>query len=167
MVKKKLLDITVIGDRGTFDQVNFLAGLFRVGEKEVTSVKHLADRLGSLCAGGDRIAALQIIDHGNQTGQYIGADWLALKTLPGLRADLVRLRPLFGKGAVVTMAGCKVGHAPGLLSQLSILWGGVQVRAGTAYQRPLIPGIEGGVTACDLNGCTYSGPTVFDRLDGR
>jgi hypothetical protein len=162
----KKLDITIIGERGKFDWVSFLAGLVHVGEKRITSISDLATQLIKLCANGDTIVRLQLIDHGNTTGQYIGDDWLSVDTFAKYRDNLARFRSCFGKDAIVTMGGCKVGYATKLLSQLSSLWGGVTVRAGTAYQRPLLPGIEGGVESCVMQTCSYSGKNYWDKLDG-
>lgn len=159
------LEVTVIGNNGKFDTVNFLAGAVRFGERNVASIQDLATQMETMCRNEDRVIALHILDHGNKEGQYVGGDWLDLTTLPEHRANLARLARCFDPGASVTMGGCKVGHAKGLLEELSIVWAGVRVQAGTALQRPLIPGIEGGVTQCILRACSYSGTGLWDRLE--
>lgn len=135
---------------------------------KIYSVQHMVDFLIQLCSGGlwqKYIDKLCIVGHGNQTGQQIGADWVDKGALSSHATNLKRLRPHFCAGAEVTLEGCEVGHASSLMKELSNLLDGVPVRAGTAFQRPLIPGLEGGVRTCVPNRCSYTGRRPFDALD--
>lgn len=135
---------------------------------KIYSVRHMVDLLIQLCNGGlwtTYVDQLCIVGHGNQTGQYIGADWVDFSSLGTHSKNLKRLRPHFCAGAVVTLEGCEVGNASSLMKGLSNLFDGVPVRAGTAFQRPLIPGLEGGVRTCVPDRCSYTGRRPFDVLD--
>lgn len=134
----------------------------------IESVDYMVKMLIKMCKGGlwrTWLYELCIVGHGNQTGQWFGADWVNFAALGTHGATLAKLKPYFCAGAVVTLEGCEVGHASSLLRGISNAFGGVPVRAGTAFQRPLIPGLEGGVRTCDPTSCHYTGRTVMDSLD--
>lgn len=158
------LDIVVISDPGKFDGFYFLQGVMNIGEKYAKNVTDMVDQVLAFVHSGDSIIALTIHGHGNEQGQYIGIDWLDTTTLLQYRTTLAKLTTHFDGKAVVTLGGCNVGYAVDLLKQLSQLWGGVTVRAGTAKQLAF-PGIEGGVRSCKINICSYRGPGFWDYFD--
>lgn len=157
------ISIVVVSDKGSTDGFYFLQGLMNVGESYATGIANMVTLIKDLCKGGDKIVSLTIHGHGNETGQYIGTDWLDTGTLAQYRASLLELAPLFDADAVVTLGGCNVGHAEALLQQLSDLLG-VTLRAGTASQLAF-PGVEGGVRTCKLKMCEYGGPGFWDKFD--
>ncbi len=159
------LGVTVVGKAKVWDLANEITAFVWIGEKRVTCVADLVTKIFKRCAKGDTIIMLKILDHGDSSGQCIGDDYVSESTFNKHRDRLSKLRQCFDPKAVVRLGGCKVGHASGLLSKLSSLWGGVTVLAGTAYQRDLIPGIEGGVTSCVLENCSYSGENLWDKID--
>jgi len=144
------------------------AARFSTPHLKIFSVNQMVRLLTKLCDGGmwqTYLYEVCIVGHGNQTGQYFGADWMNFNALATHGTTLRRLRRHFCAGAEVTLEGCEVGHASSLLMGLSNLFGGVPVRAGTAFQRPLIPGLEGGVRSCVPDSCEYSGRGPFDAID--
>jgi hypothetical protein len=158
------LDIVVVSDGKSLDGFYFLQGVLNVDEEYATGVANMVERVLALAKSGDTITGLTIHGHGNEEGQYVGSNWLSAATLPLYRESLAKLTPKFDKKAAVTLGGCNVGYAEALLQQLSELWEGVIVRAGTAQQLAF-PGIEGGVTSCKVKICTYGGPGFWDKFD--
>ncbi|UCD75115.1 MAG: DUF4347 domain-containing protein [Phycisphaerales bacterium] len=158
------LDIVVVSDPGKFDGFYFLQSMMNIGEKHVTHTQTMVKQILDLTDSDNTVAALTIHGHGNQTGQYVGRDWLDIYTLPKYREELAKLTPHFEEDAIVTLGGCNVGHAEALLQRLSELWGGIAVRAGTAQQMAF-PGIEGGIRSCKVNVCKYGGPGFWDKFD--
>ena len=157
-----VVDFYVIADK-EFDITMWIDGALTVGDVGINSVADMVDKLTKKCATGDKIGTLQIFGHGNDNGQYIGENWVSKFSLPGVAADLRKLRPHFGRGAEVIMAGCQQGQNGGLLLALSDLLN-VRVSGFTALQRPALPGDEGGRTTCFIT-CTREGQTTADEVD--
>ncbi len=148
------------------DAVMWISGALSIGEINIVNVEDMVEQINRKCSGGKRIKSLEIVGHGNDTGQHVGADWLSATSLRTTHGkQLKKLEPHFMQSAVVTLEGCKVGQAEELLKRLSLMWPGVRVRAKTALQRPLIPGDEGGVRECVNGRCTYSGAGFWDWVD--
>lgn len=162
------INIYCVDESGS-DVVMWLDSFFTFGEIGITGVTDMVEKIERRCAGGDRLGELRIIGHGNALGQYVGAEWLSEQSLPNHRAALVRLAPLFAHatastpGGLVTLGGCLVGHATGLMLRLSDIFN-VPVRAFRASQRPLIPGDEGSEVQCYIT-CTRESRRGFDYLD--
>ncbi|MDD9943493.1 MAG: hypothetical protein OXU20_20805 [Myxococcales bacterium] len=161
------IDVYVV-DVSTFDLTMFLDGALTWADTGILSVRNMVAKLRKLCRHGDRIAELRIVGHGSESGQYVGADWLSLETLPSFRSELSRMHPLFVRGGIgrrpsVVMGGCRQGRNPSLLLALSRIWN-VPVSGFTALQRPAWPGDEGGRTTCYIT-CTRQGRTVADTID--
>jgi len=165
----EILDVYVIDD-SSFDLTMFLDSALTWGDTGIKNTKDMADKLVKLCIGGDRIAELRILGHGNDTGQYVGSDWLEKSNLGQYREQLARISPLFvrlqnssTRRAHVTMGGCRVGRNGSFLLALSEIWN-VPVSGFTALQRPGVPGDEGGRTTCYIT-CAKGGRTTADSID--
>lgn len=155
-------DIYVV-DASKFDTVMWIDAALTIGEIEIAGVDDMVRKIETRCAGGDRIGELRIVGHGNDTGQYVGADWLSASTVRRHRPALNRLQPLFSSEGVVVLGGCLVGHASELMILLADILN-VPIRAFRASQRPLIPGDEGSRVQCYIT-CTREGRRGFDYLD--
>jgi hypothetical protein len=159
-----MADVNVyVIDNSRWDVVMFLDSAVTLGEVPIKNVKEMVTKILKRCAHGDKIAELRIVGHGNEFGQYVGADWLDSDTIRRYRSDLFKLVPFFGKNGHVIMGGCKVGRNGSFLLKLSNYLN-VPVTGFTASQRPLVPGDEGGSTTCFLT-CTRTGKKGFDYLD--
>lgn len=90
-------------------------------------VAAILNRLGP----DDRIAHLDIADHGTRHGQKIGHSWLEVGS-PAMR-QLGALRPKMARGGLITLQGCHAGHSYKLMRRLSALLG-VHVQAGAALE---------------------------------
>jgi hypothetical protein len=158
------MNLTVVDDSRS-DFVMWISSALTPSDIPILSVADMVSKLLRKCGSGKKIDRLEIIGHGNATGQYVGADWLDSGSLSTHRGELGRLAPFFSPSAVVTLGGCSVGRASSLLIELSGLWPGVTVRAMTANQRPLLPGEEGGVRECVRRRCSSSGEGFWDWVD--
>lgn len=124
------------------------------------SVKDLVDDVIKR-ADGAPVRALSLSGHGS-IGRQLISDRVVISAamLPEDEAQLARLKPLFEKGAEVTLEGCSVGATPdgeALLKRLATLWG-VKVRAGIIPQLP-IPGLEGSSNVA-VPGVNGAEPTI-------
>lgn len=154
---------------GNSDIVDWLDSLFTVGDITVSGVQDMVDKV--LRRVGDNwIRSLFIGGHGSPGYQSIGAgpNWDSTgdrslqidSSTNGLKGNsahhLARLNRKFSYDAVVTLGGCQTGQGDAgktLLKELSRILG-VPVEAGTANQRPFVPGMEGSVNRCTSSECT-------------
>jgi hypothetical protein len=153
---------------GNSDAVDWLDSLFTIGDILVISVQDMVDKV--LARIGDNpIRSLFVGGHGAPGYQSIGAgpNWdttgdksLQINSATGhllgnSEHHLMRLQRKFTSNGVVTLGGCKTGQGAAgetLLKELSRILG-VPVEAGTANQRPFVPGMEGSVTRCNASSC--------------
>jgi hypothetical protein len=168
------IHIVVVGEGADFDGHRALGAFYNPTAIRATSVADMVERiLAALEDAGDgarmctlrKIASLDIVDHGNATGQRVGSDRM---TATSENVSLLaRLRPHMATDALVILRGCRVGAAEDLLRRVSRVLGGVRVRAGTAVQRhfPFV-GIEGREVECRDNTCTSTGRGFWDWVDG-
>jgi Domain of unknown function (DUF4347) len=149
------IDIAVVDAN---DVTGWLSSAVRGRAVEVDSIPDMVTKVLARLNPGQRIRRLYIDAHGSPGALYVGSgsgtaaasQLLTTSTLSSHSANLGRWTGRFSSSAVVTIGGCQVAaNADGvaLLSQLTALWR-VPVRAGSDYQRPLIPGLEGPVTRC-------------------
>lgn len=152
---------------GNSDSVDWLDSLFTIGDITAVSVQDMVDKV--LRRVGDNwIRSLFIGGHGSPGYQSIGSGTTRDSTGDlSLQLDssrlkgnsehhLSRLNRKFSYEAVVTLGGCQTGSGTAganLLKELSRILG-VPVEAGTANQRPFVPGMEGSVTRCTSSTCT-------------
>lgn len=137
------VEITVVDDRvdpGSWYFVprytGWVAAATRCGEVYMTSTETMVDNvLGA--AGGQKIAYLNIIDHGNPRGIQLGSDWLTVSTFSNFQGTLRRLSGKFTNGATVHLQHCEAGQNEGLMRQFAALWN-VEVRAGRGLHNPLL-----------------------------
>jgi len=151
--------LTVIGKGSEFDGFRALNVILNPFSLRATSTTDMVNKVLKDLDEGDRIIALDIVDHGSKVHQRIGSD--ALTSSDQTLVPLSRLRTRMAPGAVVTLHGCQVGHAEEMMKKISGKLGNVKVRAGTAYQRAF-PGLEGGEKECKETVCQYSGPGFWD-----
>jgi hypothetical protein len=157
------IDVYVIDKRS--DIVMAVDRALTVGELDIGSVRDLAAQVSKLCSGGDRVRELRIVGHGNETGQYVGGDWLCDLNVHAFAPHWALLKKCFDPTCgSVTFGGCKVGQAELLMVKLSHHLG-VPVRGFRTFQNPIIPGDEGGETRCVYFGCTrtYKDATVYNE----
>lgn len=163
-----VIDVYVVDD-SSFDLTMFIDSALTWGSIGIQSVRDMADKVSRLCVSGDRIANLRILGHGNDTGQFIGTDWVTEATLPSFRGQFARLAGLFVRGgsdssrAELTMGGCQQGRNGSFLLAISHIVN-VPVSGYTALQRPVLPGDEGGRTTCYIT-CARGGRTFADSFD--
>ncbi|HVK84098.1 MAG TPA: DUF4347 domain-containing protein [Kofleriaceae bacterium] len=141
------IDIDYIGNGD--DHVMRVERALTFGEVIGGSVQEMVDVILER-AQARPIRKLTITGHGSPGRQGVqdaeGGLHLDMRAVD--RDQLRRLRGHFAPDAIVVLHGCNVGAGPkgeALLLMLSELWGGVSVRAGTAYQR-LFGGNEGSTT---------------------
>lgn len=148
------------------DLVMWIDSLVTPRDVPIISVSDMVNKLvARFGSSSDRIRELRIVGHGNDYGQYIGADWIDNSTLRNFRSQLHRLTGLFATSeSLITLGGCKVGRNGSLLVELSNITN-VPVRAFTASQRPLVPGDEGNETICYITCARSSGGNLWDFLD--
>jgi hypothetical protein len=149
---------------GNSDAVDWLDSLFTVGDILVVSVQDMVDKVIAR-VGSNTIRNLFIGGHGYSGWQAVGcgprgdsSGDLSLQIdsatgrMKGTNTEhhLSRLRSKFSSDGVVTLGGCQTGRGAdgkALLLELSRILG-VPVEAGTANQRPFVPGMEGSVKRC-------------------
>lgn len=167
--------IYVIDNNG--GAVDWLDSLFTIGDVLIVSVQDMVDKVISRL-GSNTMRSLFVGGHGSSGYQATGggASWdssgnlsLQLDTNGKMKGSntehhLGRLRSKFSSDAVVTLGGCQTGSGEAgkaLLMELSRIFG-VPVEAGTANQRPFVPGMEGSVTRCDArNNSTIVLPSTW------
>ena len=141
-------------DAHKFDVVMAIERALSVGDKGITGVKDMVDRVEESCNGGHLVGELRIVGHGNTTGQYIGGEFINDMNVHLYAIQWERLAKMFDKGSgLLTLGGCKVGQAVLLMKKLSHYLD-VPVRAWRTFQNPIIPGDEGGETRCTVWSCT-------------
>ena len=143
-------DITVVDWGENWNGFNIAAGLFHIGEIDVSSVENMVVQIENCLQEGDCIRTLTIIGHGSPgqiavgdgtgriAGRYIGGGTLD-PTSPAYRPDMVatlaRLTPRFCDGAQVILRGCDVGNGDlgeMFVQRLVALWGvSVKAHVGT------------------------------------
>jgi hypothetical protein len=163
---------------GNSDAVDWLDSLFTIGDILVVSVQDMVDKVIAR-AGSNKIRSLFIGGHGSSGYQSIGAGphWdssgdrslqidSATGRLKGSTTEhhLLRLGPKFTTNGVLTLGGCQTGSGAAgqaLLLELSRVLG-VPAEAGTANQRPFVPGMEGSVSRCSAtSGTCTSFPSTW------
>jgi hypothetical protein len=170
------IDLRLYVIDGSGDWVDWLDSLFTIGDIKVVSVADMAKKVLELVTrSGRKIENLFIGGHGHPGFQGLGCgsggDSTGAKSLQvdsGTGAllgtagvELGRIRPYFNNTAIVTLGGCQVAagsEGQALLKAVSTALGGIRVQAGTADQRPFLPGMEGSVVRCTPDNCqTLSG----------
>jgi hypothetical protein len=157
------IDIYVIDNKADF--VLAADRALTIGDVGISSVRDLVAKVGTECRDGDKVRELRIVGHGNEYGQFIGADWVGDRNVHAFAVHWGRLKTYFDPSCgLVTLGGCKVGQAELLLLKMSHYLG-VPVRAFRTFQNPVIPGDEGGETRCVYYGCTRTTKnyTVYDE----
>ena len=163
---------------GNSDAVDWLDSLFTIGDILVVSVQDMVDKVIAR-VGSNKIRSLFIGGHGAPGYQSIGAGpgWdtsgersLQIDSTTGrltgstTEHHLLRLSSKFASKGVVTLGGCRTGNGTAgqtLLLELSRVFG-VPVEAGTANQRPFVPGMEGSVSRCSsTTGSCVSYPSTW------
>jgi len=105
------------------------AAFLQFGAVSVVDVKSMVTRVVAQAAGGT-VHRLNINDHGDATGFYIGKDWITEKTFGNYAPLFVPLLQLLAKDAWVHLQVCEVGQNEELLRVLALAFG-VPVYAGT------------------------------------
>ncbi len=156
--------------------VDWLDSLFTINEILVVSVSDMVNKIETRLGRGRKIQNLFIGGHGAPGYQSVGAGsgWdttgafsLQVDSSNGLllgtaEAQMNRLGRNFAPNAIVTLGGCQVGRDTILLKAVSKSLGSVPVQAGTANQRPLVPGMEGAVIRCtSTSTCTNMGTSYW------
>jgi hypothetical protein len=148
---------------------DWLDGFFTLGEVTVVSVTDMVDKV-TRRVGSRFIQNMLIAGHGSPGYQSVGAGTavdtsgsksLCVDAATGKLAgpadqQLRRLAPRFCRDAIITLGGCQVGkgtQGETLLKAVSNCFGGLPVQAGTANQRPFLPGMEGDVIRCTSTSC--------------
>jgi hypothetical protein len=158
-----LIDIYCVADH-ELDATMWVDSLLTPGDVGIAGVADLVAKVQARCAGGDRVRELRVVGHGDEWGQYFGADWVNEQTATHRhRADFACLRGLFGPGGFMTLGGCDVGEAAALLRALSGIVG-VPVQGFMAKQYPLFPGDEGRRRRCSAR-CEVNGSEAWEHVD--
>lgn len=113
------IELTVINDSHV---VGYLASAVREGEIYMSDVRSMVDNVLSALRGPrrtcsastpeftNRLSRLNILDHGNPSGIYIGADWIDATTLPRFAPALGRLAGRFSPTGFVHVQHCQIGR---------------------------------------------------------
>ncbi len=132
---------------------------------KVKSIQDLVNQLKVKCGNQRLVIQLDIVGHGYSKGQNIGDDFIAAPMVKFYNKELTEIEKCLHKDAIIVLGGCNVGYAQQLLSKLSNVFKGRKVMAGSAYQRPAVPGLEGGITTCKNDECSFAGKTGWDYVD--
>lgn len=179
-IKKMSRNLYIYVIDGNSDAVDWLDSLFTIGDITVVSVQDMVDKvlrkvdnnwIRSLFIGGHGSPGYQSIGAGPR-GDPTGNLSLRLNAAGKLHGNaehhLRRLVRMFSYDAVVTLGGCRTGNGnagEALLKELSrVLM--VPVEAGTANQRPFLPGMEGDVMRCTSSECTAFSSTWWGSPGG-
>jgi hypothetical protein len=156
------IDIYCIGGRPGVRAASIVGKQLHPFSLSIANVADMADKVVWVCrSSGKRLGELTIVDHGSAWGQWMGSDWVDLKSLPTFQNHLQKLAILFGEEGLVTLGGCQQGQNDVLLTALSKILNR-PVRGFTAYQRPLAPGNQGAETRCFVT-CARGEPDIWDK----
>jgi hypothetical protein len=142
--------VIVIGN-GSFE--GQAAGALRFGEVYMDSVSTMVANVRAK-VGSNRIARLNILDHGSESSMNFGVDIVDPSTFFAYEHDFVQLRRLFAASGFVHLQGCSVGGNYDLPRKLANTLN-VPVYAGTAEQLPVFRVNLGHYIRCEPSGnCT-------------
>jgi hypothetical protein len=102
-----------------------------------------------------KITRLNIIDHGNPTGCYIGTDWITVNNFENFSPFLGKLYPAFEKDGFVHLQHCQMGQNKNLMRMFAQIFG-VAVYAGTGNEHAGVPYNEGWYVRCSPGGQIYN-----------
>ena len=149
--------------------ISTIAGMFDITRVfafrlTFTSVSDLVRMVLTVSGGFAKVGELFVVGHGNSFGMMIGKDWVSADNANKHLPTLSKIK--FADDGMITLGGCHVGRACGLLNALSGGLG-VKVRAWTALQRPGGPGPDGSVVISVDGRISHVGPLkpLTERFD--
>jgi hypothetical protein len=139
--------------------MGWVASAVREGEAYMTDVQSMVDNVIAatrlylrVCTPGqaeyELISRLNIIDHGNPDGIYIGDDYISMQNIEEFAPNLGRLRGHFEKNGFVHLQQCDVGQNLPLLQRMANIWQ-ARVYAGTGAHNPVYRFNTGDYVYCD------------------
>jgi hypothetical protein len=123
----------------------------------ITDVKHMTVAVTAQADGG-KIHRLNVHDHGNSEGVYIGKDWITVNNFENYASYLSKLSPLFTKSAKIHLTHCYLGQNTNLMFMFAATFG-AKVYAGTGQDA----GAPYSANFGEYVGCTPAG-TVFKEM---
>lgn len=167
---EKLYIYVIDGSEGFWSNpVDWLDSALTIGDITVISVPDMVRKVTDRLGPGRKIQNLFIGGHGSPGYQSVGAgtshDSSGMRSLQCDPADPTKLRGVadtsmralasrFTSDAIITLGGCRTGADNRVLTAVSNAVGGLRVQAGTANQRPFVPGMEGTVVRCRRASCS-------------
>lgn len=149
-ILNETVDITIIDNSDPSDLACRVAGLARIGEIYMTNPEDMVEEIIKK-AGNKLINRLDIIDHGNQQGIYIGEVFITIKNIHQYGRYFPLLRSHFAKNASIYLNHCNVGQNFPLIKKLAELFG-VPIYAGTGFTSAHLGINTGSYIKCDPDG---------------
>ena len=129
------MEVSVLSKPDDSDLVLFLAGVFRIGEIDASSVGDMVTKVsGSM--QGELITRLDIVGHGSSSSFSIGNDEIDLNSFDSFYASFRTLSYKFDARGFVHLQQCQTGQATSLLIRLAQAVQ-VPVYAGTGDENPV------------------------------
>lgn len=117
-------EVTVVDESG---MVGTMSALTKIGEVYMTDVESMVANVRKQAANRP-IRRLNIDDHGNEFGFWLGDDFISMDTLPNYRQQLGQLQ--FTSDGFVHLQHCKIGQNIPMMRALALVFG-VPIYAGT------------------------------------
>src|SRR5438046_3939627 len=119
-----LIEVTAVSQSESVDFTEFMTGLVRFGELDVTSVYDLVTQVTKRSRDkGSSVGRLDIYAHGSRNYISLGSDVIHAWTPDAHMATLRRLRGVLAPSAVVTLWVCEVGQAEKLIEKMAAAFG--------------------------------------------
>ena len=139
------MEIIVVSRPDGWDTDLFFAGLFRIGEIDVSSVADLVNKVSAASsAGGELVTRLNILGHGSPDSMSVGNDEVMIANLARFYPTLRTLWYSFDDSAFVHLQQCDTGSNQVLMQRLAQAFR-VTVYAGTGDEHPVARYNDGGV----------------------
>jgi hypothetical protein len=139
-----VMEISVVNDSHA---AGWLAAATRVGEVYMSNVATMVTNVLDKVGENGLIERLNVLDHGNNDGIWIGKDYITVKSLSEFEATLAKLRPKFSGEGFVHFQQCDIGQNLNLLRALAKIFG-VPVYAGTGSHNPIYRFNTGDYVVC-------------------
>jgi hypothetical protein len=156
------IDIVCVNAHMLGDDATWWGGFWAVGEIYIAGVADMVEKVKARLdeeEAGTSIRELRLLGHGNESGQWIGADWIGQMEVATYARDFQALAGRFASGGWMTLEGCGVGYAIYMMLALSDVVG-VPVQGYLATQYYRVPGAEGRSMRC-YEGKAGAGPLTF------
>jgi len=128
-----VMEINAINDDNI---VGWLAGLMRVGEVDMDSVKSMVHNVMAKLGPNGLMERLNIMDHGNKDGFSVGKDFVTVANFADFATVFAPLGPKFTGEGFVHLQACDIGKNQPLLKLMAKTLR-VPVYGGTGKHNPI------------------------------